>query len=65
MDLLLIVIKKGDLPDKIIFSDLIIKLIDLNSNYLIVINHHERLINRLNLYLLPQRGPKDTKKTEK
>ena len=35
------------MPDKIIFSDLIIKLIDLNSNYLIVFNHHERVINSI------------------
>ena len=43
MDLLLIVIKKGELPDKIIFDDLIIKMIRLNLNYLIVINHFNKI----------------------
>ena len=47
IDLLLIVIKKGDIPDKYIFQDLIIKLIQLNLNYLIVINYHERAINSI------------------
>ena len=47
IDLLLIVIKKGDMPDKFIFQDLIIKLIQLNLNYLIVINYHERVINSI------------------
>ena len=39
IDLLLIVIKKGDIPDQIVFKDLIIKLIHLGLNYLIVINY--------------------------
>jgi len=45
IDLLLIVIKKGDIPDRVIFRDLIIRLILLNMNYLIVVNHHENNIN--------------------
>lgn len=47
IDLLLIVIKKGDMPDKIVFTDLIIKLIQLNLNYLIVINYYEKIINSI------------------
>ena len=47
IDLLLIVIKRGDLPDEKIFKDLIIKLIQLNLNYLIVINYHDRVINSI------------------
>jgi hypothetical protein len=39
------VIKKSDIPDNIIFRDLIIKLIGLNMNYLFVANHHENIIN--------------------
>ena len=35
------------MPDRIIFQDLIIKLIQLNLNYLIVINYHERVINSI------------------
>ena len=47
IDLLLIVIKRGDLPDEKIFKELIIKLIQLNLNYLIVINYHDRVINSI------------------
>ena len=47
IDLLLIVIKRGDMPDENIFKDLIIKLIQLNLNYLIVINYHDRIINSI------------------
>lgn len=47
IDLLLIVIKKGDIPDNIIFKDLIIKLIQLNLNYLIVINYFDRVENSI------------------
>ena len=43
IDLLLIVIKKTDIPEGIIFRDLIIRLIKLNLNYLIVINHIGRV----------------------
>jgi hypothetical protein len=39
------VIKKNDIADNIIFRDLIINLIELNMNYLIVVNHHENFIN--------------------
>ena len=45
IDLLLIVIKRGNIPDEFIFKDLIIKLIQLNLNYLIVINYFERVDN--------------------
>ena len=45
IDLLLIVIKKGEIPDSTIFRDLIIKLINLNLNYLVVVNHTERVEN--------------------
>ena len=38
-------IKKNDIADNIIFRDLIINLIELNMNYLIVVNHHENFIN--------------------
>ena len=47
IDLLLIVIKKSDIPDRIIFRDLIIKLIRLNMNYLVVINYFERVENSI------------------
>jgi len=47
IDLLLIVIKKGDIPDRIIFKDLIIKLIRLNLNFLVVINYFERVENSI------------------
>ena len=47
IDLLLIVIKKGDIPDPFIFKDLIIRLIELNLNYLIVINYFERVENSI------------------
>ena len=47
IDLLLIVIKKSDIPDEIIFRDLIIKLIRLNMNYLVVINYFERIENSI------------------
>ena len=45
IDLLLIVIKRDNIPDEFIFKDLIIKLIQLNLNYLIVINYFERVDN--------------------
>ena len=47
IDLLLIVIKRGEMPDEYVFEHLIIKLIQLNLNYLIVINYHERVINSI------------------
>ena len=47
IDLLLIVIKRGDIPDENVFKNLIIKLIKLNLNYLIVINYHDRIINSI------------------
>ena len=47
IDLLLVVIKKGELPHKNVFTDLIIKLIQLNINYIIVINYHEHIINSI------------------
>ena len=47
IDLLLIVIKRGDLPDEKIFKELIIKLIEMKLNYLIVINYHDRVINSI------------------
>ena len=47
IDLLLIVIKRGDLPDEKIFQELIIKLIEMKLNYLIVINYHDRVINSI------------------
>lgn len=43
IDLLFIVIKKTDIPEEIIFRDLIIRLIKLNLNYLIVINYIGRV----------------------
>ena len=45
IDLLLIVIKQGEIPSNTIFQDLIINLINLNSNYLVVVNHTDRVEN--------------------
>ena len=45
IDLLLIVIKKGEIPDRLVFRDLIVKLIRLNLTYLIVVNHFQRVEN--------------------
>ena len=47
IDLLLIVIKRADIPSEDIFKDLIIKLIQLNLNFIIVINYHDRVINSI------------------
>ena len=47
IDLLLIVIKKNEMPDEDIFKELLIKLIQLNLNYLIVINYTDKVINTI------------------
>ena len=47
IDLLLIVIKRSEVPSEDIFNELIIKLIQLNLNYIIVINYHDRVINSI------------------
>ena len=47
IDLLLIVIKRADIPSEDIFKNLIIKLIQLNLNFIIVINYHDRVINSI------------------
>ena len=47
IDLLLIVIKRAEIPSEDIFKDLIIKLIQLNLNYLIVINYHDKIIHSI------------------